>query len=187
MSSGHYHARLQSLGTVIGAPESGLRFMRRRRVGTADRNGDPLDGLANTFTVAIAFAVALLVTVLVAVGLGGLLTDENLTIITNPGTPEMQMIVKEGDQITKLDMRSGAEMSGTGTLLGSFYELADGTVIWVPRARPRLTEPRPRRPRRRRRASRRRLRRIRLPRPRPTLRRRHPQRIPRRRRRRLPA
>jgi hypothetical protein len=106
--------------------------MRRRRVGTADRNGDPLDGLANMFTVAIAFAVALLVTVLVAVGLGGLLTEENLTIITAPGTPEMQVIVKEGDQITKLDMSSGGEASGTGTLLGSFYQLADGTVIYVP-------------------------------------------------------
>jgi hypothetical protein len=67
-----------------------------------------------------------------ATGLGGLLTDENLTIITNPGTPEMQVIVKEGDQITKLDMESGAETSGTGTLLGSFFKLADGTIIWVP-------------------------------------------------------
>ncbi len=132
MPSGHDHARLQSLGTVVGAPESGLRYMRRRRVGTADRNGDPLDGLVNMFTVAIAFAVALLVAVLMAAGLGGLLTNENLTIVTNPGTPEMQVIVKEGDQITKLDMESGAETSGTGTLLGSFYQLADGTIIWVP-------------------------------------------------------
>jgi hypothetical protein len=132
MPSGHDHARLQSLGTVVGAPESGLRYMRRRRVGTADRNGDPLDGLVNMFTVAIAFAVALLVVVLMAAGLGGLLTDENLTIVTNPGTPEMQVIVKEGDQITKLDMESGAETSGTGTLLGSFYQLADGAIIWVP-------------------------------------------------------
>jgi len=132
MPSGHDHARLQNLGTVVGAPESGFRYMRRRRVGTADRNGDPLDGLVNMFTVALAFAVALLVTVLVAAGLGGLLTDENLTIVTNPGTPEMQVIVKEGDQITKLDMESGAETSGTGTLLGSFFKLADGTIIWVP-------------------------------------------------------
>jgi hypothetical protein len=132
MPSGHDHARLQSLGTVVGAPESGLRYMRRRRAGTADRNGDPLDGLVNMFAVAVAFAVALLVAVLMAAGLDGLLTDENLTIVTNPGTPEMQVIVKEGDQITKLDMESGGEASGTGTLLGSFYELADGTVIYVP-------------------------------------------------------
>jgi hypothetical protein len=126
------HARLQNRGTVMGAPESGLRYMRRRRVGTADRNGDPLDGLANLFVVAIALAVGLLVATLAAAGLSGLLTSENMTIVTNPGTPEMQVIVKEGDQITKLDMQAGAEVAGAGTLIGSFYRLADGTVVYVP-------------------------------------------------------
>lgn len=126
------HSRLNNLGTVMGVPESGLRYMRRRRVGTADRNGDPLDGLVNLFTVAVVFAVALLVAVLAALGLGGLLTNESMTIVTNPGTPEMQVIVKEDGTITKLDMDSGTEVAGTGTLLGSFYKLADGTVIYVP-------------------------------------------------------
>ena len=69
---------------------------------------------------------------LAAAGMTGLLTNENMTIVTDPGTPEMQVIVKEGDTITKLDMESGAEVAGMGTLLGSFYKLADGTVIYVP-------------------------------------------------------
>jgi hypothetical protein len=126
------HSRLQNLGTVMGAPESGLRYMRRRRVGTADRNGDPLDGIVNLFNVAIVLAVGFLVAALAAAGVGGLLTSENMTIVTNPGTPEMQVIVKEGDQITMLDMQSGAEVTGAGTLIGSFYRLADGTVVYVP-------------------------------------------------------
>ena len=126
------HSRLQNLGTVMGAPESGLRYMRRRRVGTADRNGDPLDGIVNLFDVAIVLAVGFLVAALAAAGVSGLLTSENMTIVTNPGTPEMQVIVKEGDQITKLDMQSGAEVAGVGTLIGSFYRLADGTVVYVP-------------------------------------------------------
>jgi hypothetical protein len=126
------HSRLHNLGTVMGAPESGLRYMRRRRVGTADRNGDPLDGIVNLFDVAIVLAVGFLVAALAAAGMTGLLTNENMTIVTNPGTPEMQVIVKEGDQITKLDMQSGSEVSGMGTLLGSFYRLADGTVVYVP-------------------------------------------------------
>jgi hypothetical protein len=126
------HSRLQNLGTVMGAPESGLRYMRRRRVGTADRNGDPLDGIVNLFDVAIVLAVGFLVAALAAAGVSGLLTSENMTIVTNPGTPEMQVIVKEGDQITRLDMQSGAEVSGVGTLIGSFYRLADGTVVYVP-------------------------------------------------------
>ena len=65
-------------------------------------------------------------------GVTGLLTSKNMTIVTNPGTPEMQVIVKEGDKITKLDMQSGAQVAGVGTLIGSFYKLADGTVIYVP-------------------------------------------------------
>ena len=126
------HSRLQNLGTVIGAPETGLRYMRRRRIGTADRNGDPLDGIVNLFDVAIVLAVGFLVAALAAAGVTGLLTSKNMTIVTNPGTPEMQVIVKEGDKITKLDMQSGAQVAGVGTLIGSFYKLADGTVIYVP-------------------------------------------------------
>lgn len=126
------HSRLRNLGTIMGAPESGLRYMRRRRVGTADRNGDPLDGIVNLWDVAIVLAVGFLVAALAAAGVTGLLTNKNMTIVTNPGTPEMQVIVKDGDTITKLDMQSGQEVSGAGTLLGSFYKLADGTVVYVP-------------------------------------------------------
>ena len=132
MASSDDHSRLQNLGTVMGAPDSGLRYMRRRRVGTADRNGDPLDGIVNLFDVAIVLAVGFLVAALAAAGVSGLLTNENMTIVTNPGTPEMQVIVKDGDQITKLDMQSGAQAAGVGTLIGSFYRLADGTVVYVP-------------------------------------------------------
>jgi len=132
MPSNDDHSRLQNLGTVIGAPESGLRYMRRRRIGTADRNGDPLDGIVNLFNVAIVLAVGFLVAALAAAGVSGLLTSENMTIVTNPGTPEMQVIVKDGGTITKLDMESGAEIAGVGTLIGSFYRLADGTVVYVP-------------------------------------------------------
>ena len=132
MPSNDDHSRLQNLGTVMGAPENGLRYMRRRRVGTADRNGDPLDGIVNLFDVAIVLAVGFLVAALTAAGVSGLLTNDNMTIVTNPGTPQMQVIVKEGDQITKLDMQTGAQVEGLGTLIGSFYKLADGTVVYVP-------------------------------------------------------
>ena len=132
MTASDDHSRLENLGTVIGAPEAGLRYMRRRRIGTADRNGDPLDGIVNLWDVAIVLAVGFLVAALAAAGVTGLLTNKNMTIVTNPGTPEMQVIVKEGDKITKLDMQSGQAVVGAGTLLGSFYKLADGTVVYVP-------------------------------------------------------
>jgi hypothetical protein len=126
------HPTIKNLGTVYGPRDEGLRYMRRRRVGTADRNGDPLDGIVNLFDVAIVLAVGFLVAALSAAGVSGLLTNQNMTIVTNPGTPQMQVIVKEGDQIVKLDMSDGAQIQGLGTLIGSFYRLADGTVIYVP-------------------------------------------------------
>ena len=126
------HPTIHEVGSIYEAPASGLRYMRRRRIGTADRNGDPLDGIVNLFDVAIVLAVGFLVAALTAAGITGLLTSDTMTIVTNPGTPEMQVVVKEGDQIKKLDMTNGAEISGVGTLLGSFYTLADGTVVYVP-------------------------------------------------------
>jgi hypothetical protein len=132
MTASDDHPSLQNLGTVVGAPEAGLRYMRRRRVGTSDRNGDPLDGIVNLWDVAIVLAVGFLVAALAAAGVTGLLTSKNMTIVTNPGTPQMQVIVKEGNKITKLDMQSGQQVAGTGTLLGSFYKLADGTVVYSP-------------------------------------------------------
>ena len=72
--------------------------MRRRRVGTADRNGDPLDGLVNLWDIALVLAVAFLLAALTGVGLSGVITGEDLTIVTNPGEPDMQVITKSGNQ-----------------------------------------------------------------------------------------
>jgi hypothetical protein len=55
-----------------------------------------------------------------------------MTVVTDPGTADMQVIVKDGDQIKRLDLQNGAVVEGVGTLLGSFYTLADGTVVYVP-------------------------------------------------------
>ena len=125
------HPTIKNRGTVYEPRGDGLRYMRRR-IGTADRNGDPLDGIVNLFDVALVLAVGFLVAALSAAGLSGLLTNQNITIVTNPGTPQMQVIVKEGAQIEKLDMANGAQVRGLGTLVGSFYKLADGTVVYVP-------------------------------------------------------
>ena len=115
-------------------PGSGrrLRYMGRRRINRTDRNGDPLDGVVNLFDVAIILAVGFLLAALTGIGLTGILTSKNVTIVTNPGQSDMQIVTKQGSQITKLNLTAGQQVSGLGTLIGQFYKLPDGTTVYVP-------------------------------------------------------
>jgi hypothetical protein len=115
-------------------PGSGrrLRYMGRRRIRRTDRNGDALGGVFNLFDVAVVLAVAVLLAALTGVGLSGILSSKNVTIVTNPGQSDMQVITKNGTQITKLDLKAGQQVSGLGTLIGQFYRLPDGTTVYVP-------------------------------------------------------
>lgn len=127
---------IRFLPTVLDEPGEGLelRYMKRRRAARQDRNGDPLDGVINLFDVAIVLAVGFLLAALTGLGMTDVLTGEDMTVVTNPGTDEMQLIVKTGDTIQRFDVQAGEEVSGVGTLIGSFYRLADGTTVYVPTA-----------------------------------------------------
>lgn len=122
------------LPTVLDEPGAGmgLRYMKRRKAARQDRNGDPLDGVINLFDVAIVLAVGFLLAALTGLGMTDVLTGKDMTVVTNPGTDAMQVIVKSGDTIERLDVEAGEQVSGVGTLIGSFYRLADGTTVYVP-------------------------------------------------------
>ena len=127
-------SEIRFLPTVLEEPGSSLhlRYMKRRRTDRHDRNGDPLDGVINLFDVAIVLAVGFLLAALTGLGMTDVLTGDDMTVVTNPGTDEMQVIVKSGDTIERLDLQAGQQVSGVGTLIGSFYRLADGTTVYVP-------------------------------------------------------
>lgn len=122
------------LPTVLDEPGAGmgLRYMKRRKAARQDRNGDPLDGVINLFDVAIVLAVGFLLAALTGLGMTDVLTGKDMTVVTNPGTDAMQVIVKSGDTIERFDVEAGEQVSGVGTLIGSFYRLADGTTVYVP-------------------------------------------------------
>jgi hypothetical protein len=132
MSAESTDSEVQFLPTVLGRSRGGYRYMQRRRLDRVDRNGDPLDGVINLFDVAIVLAVGFLVAALAGLGISGILTSDDMTIVTDPGTDQMQVIVKQGDEITRLDVEAGTQMTGVGTLIGQFYRLADGTTVYVP-------------------------------------------------------
>ncbi|MEA1869757.1 MAG: DUF2149 domain-containing protein [Euryarchaeota archaeon] len=110
------------------------RSKRTRRKGLLDDNSDqsPLSGVANIFDVAMVFSVALIVMLVVSYHLPQLLDpDADLTVVTNPGQQDMQIITKEGKTIEVMNMTERIA-GGQGEVLGTAYKLADGKVIYVP-------------------------------------------------------
>jgi hypothetical protein len=118
--------------SVLERPGQELRYMRRRRVDRTDRNGDPLDGVINLFNVAVVLALGLLIAALSSMGLTGILSSGDMTLVTNPGKADMTVLIKQGDHFTRLVLQPGQQYSGVGTPIGQFYQLADGSTIYVP-------------------------------------------------------
>jgi hypothetical protein len=97
-------------------------------------DGDPLVSMVNLFDVSMALVVAL---ILAAAGGGSLaeiaahMSRKDVTIVTNPGQPDMEMIVKRGNKIERL--RASEEQGwGRGLRLGTAYRLESGEVVYVP-------------------------------------------------------
>ena len=97
-----------------------------------DSDQSPLSGVANIFDVAMVFSVALIVMLVMSYHLPQLLDpDADITIVTNPGQPDMQIVIKEGTTIEVMNMTDRIA-GGQGDVLGTAYKLADGKVIYVP-------------------------------------------------------
>ncbi|WP_432797784.1 DUF2149 domain-containing protein [Poriferisphaera sp. WC338] len=101
-----------------------------RRIG-GDSDSDPLSGMANLFDVAMVFAVALMVAVVTRLQIAEIFTKEDFTMVKNPGQEDMQIIVKEGQEIQRYKA-SGEQGAGKGKRVGTAYQLEDGKIIYVP-------------------------------------------------------
>lgn len=123
---------LRFLPSVLDRPDDGFRYMKRRRKDRRDRSGDPLSGVAALFPVGLAFAFAFMLAAFLGLGIQDLLAAETFTVVVDPGGDNMQVIVKRDGKIEKFAVTPGDDVQGVGTLLGSFYRLADGTIVWVP-------------------------------------------------------
>lgn len=112
------------------------RFMgRKRRSELNSRSGvgeDPLDGVANLFDVAIVFAVALMLALVTYHSLPELVSStSNVTIVKNPGTDDMEIIIKQGEKV-EVQKITDEDVYGMGKKLGTTYLLDSGEVIYVP-------------------------------------------------------
>ena len=106
---------------------------RHRKFLVDEEDSDPLAGLTNLFDIAMVFALALLVALAQRLEMSELLTEQDVTIVKNPGTPEMQIVVKDGAEIKTYGVDEVNEQAGQkGRRVGSAFELEDGTIIYVP-------------------------------------------------------
>ena len=117
--------RVGGVGKVGGAG--------RTRTGMLDESEeDPMNGVANLFDAAMVFAIALLLALVISYNIPELLTPEaRVTIVKNPGDPNMQIIIKDMDQIQILNMTDKVA-GGQGTKMGTAYRLENGMVVYVP-------------------------------------------------------
>jgi len=108
---------------------------RKRRISkfTREEDSDPLSVIVNLFDVAMVFAVALMVAMVMHLNMTEIFTQEDYTIVKNPGKENMEIITKEGNKINKYTP-SGEESSSQkkGRRVGIAYELENGEVIYVP-------------------------------------------------------
>ena len=100
---------------------------RRRRLIKNDEDHDPMAVLTNLFDVAMVFAVALMV------ALTEMFSQEDFTVVKNPGTEQMEIITKKGEKIEKYtpsEDQSGK--NSRGKRVGTAYQLENGEIIYVP-------------------------------------------------------
>ena len=90
-----------------------------------------MGGLVNLFDAAMVFAVALMVAFVIQSRMTEFLTAEDVSYVKNAGKPDMEIIVKKDNKVTrfKSEKTSG---SGKGERVGVAYRLESGEIIYVP-------------------------------------------------------
>lgn len=106
------------------------RADRYRAFGRND-DFDPRETLVNLFDVAMVFAVALMVAFVIRSQMTELLTSEDVTFVKNAGKPDMEIIVKKDNKVTRYKSEKSTG-TGRGERVGIAYRLESGEIIYVP-------------------------------------------------------
>lgn len=106
---------------------------RKRRLLKDGEDHDPMAVLTNLFDVAMVFAVALMVALVTRFDMTEMFSQEDFTMVKNPGTDQMEIITKKGDTIEKYTPSEEQENNGSrGRRVGTAYQLDSGEIIYVP-------------------------------------------------------
>ena len=106
---------------------------RRRSLLHRSEDSDPMSVVSNLFDVAMVFAVALMVALVSRYNMTEMFSQEDFTMVKNPGKENMEIITKEGEKINRYTPSEDQNQSGKrGKKVGIAYELENGEIIYVP-------------------------------------------------------
>ena len=107
--------------------------MRRRLLNKED-DTDAMSVVSNLFDVAMVFAVALMVALVSRYNMTEMFSQEDFTMVKNPGKENMEIITKEGEKINRYSPSEDqdSKSSERGKKVGIAYELENGEIIYVP-------------------------------------------------------
>ena len=95
---------------------------------------DPMSVVSNLFDVAMVFALALMVALVSRYNMTEMFSQEDFTMVKNPGKENMEIITKEGQKINRYTpSEDQSHADGTkGKRVGVAYALDNGEIIYVP-------------------------------------------------------
>jgi len=81
----------------------------------------------------MVFAVALMVALVSHYNMTEMFSQEDFTMVKNPGKANMEIITKEGNKINRYTpSENNDQNSNRGKRVGIAYELDNGDIIYVP-------------------------------------------------------
>lgn len=106
----------------------------KRNLLKREEDNDPMSVVSNLFDVAMVFAVALMVALVSRYNMTEMFSQEDFTMVKNPGKENMEIITKEGEKINKYtpSQDQSSKNGKKGKKVGIAYELDNGEIIYVP-------------------------------------------------------
>lgn len=106
----------------------------KRNLLRKEEDNDPMSVVSNLFDVAMVFAVALMVALVSRYSMTEMFSQEDFTMVKNPGKENMEIITKEGEKINRYTPSedTSSQNGKKGKKVGIAYELENGEIIYVP-------------------------------------------------------
>jgi hypothetical protein len=116
------HAEITAETTAMGRSRSRLHILD-------EEDDDPVLSTINLIDVFLVVIGMLLIAVIN--NPMNPFANDKLTIIRNEGQPDMEIISKDGQKVTRFKA-SGASGEGDGEKAGTAYRMKDGSMVYVP-------------------------------------------------------